>query len=67
MGSQKPNATYRLVGYLMVMTGSVLFGFNGNLSHILFDEGMTPITLVEFRMITCILHHLSCARTSSWA
>ena len=51
MGSQKPNATYRLVGYLMVMTGSVLFGFNGNLSRILFDEGITPITLVEFRMI----------------
>ena len=42
---------YHLTGYLMVVTASVLFGFNGNLSRLLFDNGISPITLVEFRMI----------------
>ena len=35
----------------MVMSGSALFGFNGNLSRLLFDEGVSPLTLVEFRML----------------
>lgn len=41
----------RLIGYLMVITASLLFGFNGNLSILLFDQGVTPVTLVEFRML----------------
>ncbi len=51
MASSPRNTTSRLVGYLMVMSASLMFGFNGNLSRILFDEGVTPLTLVEFRMI----------------
>ena len=48
----------RLIGYMMAIAASLLFGFNGNLSKLLFDEGITPITLVEFRMIVgglCLL------------
>lgn len=41
----------RLIGYAMILTAAALFGFNGNLSRLLFDEGMTPVTLVEFRML----------------
>jgi len=47
----RPNTTYRLVGYLMIVVATVLFGFNGNLSRLLFDQGITPITLVEMRML----------------
>lgn len=42
----------------MVATASLLFGFNGNLSRLLFDDGVTPVTLVEFRMLiggACLL------------
>ena len=42
----------------MVMTASTLFGFNGNLSRLLFDDGVSPLTLVEFRMLiggVCLL------------
>jgi drug/metabolite transporter (DMT)-like permease len=59
--SKEPRYTlsnYRLIGYLMAIAASLLFGFNGNLSKLLFDEGITPITLVEFRMIVgglCLL------------
>jgi len=35
----------------MILTASALFGFNGNLSRLLFDEGVTPVTLVECRML----------------
>lgn len=41
----------RLVGYLMVVTASILFGVNGTLSRLLFDAGISPVTLVEFRML----------------
>ena len=41
----------QFIGYLMVMTAALLFGFNGNLSRLLFDGGITPITLVQFRML----------------
>jgi inner membrane transporter RhtA len=41
----------RISGYLMVMTAAVLFGLNGSLSRLLFDDGITPITLIEFRML----------------
>lgn len=44
-------ATSSLVGYLMVMAAAVLFGINGSLSRLLFNSGVTPITLVEFRML----------------
>jgi drug/metabolite transporter (DMT)-like permease len=34
-----------------VMSASILFGINGNLSRLLFDDGVSPVTLVEFRML----------------
>ena len=52
------NSAFRLIGYLMTVIASVLFGFNGSLSRLLFDDGVTPITLVEFRMLiggVCLL------------
>jgi drug/metabolite transporter (DMT)-like permease len=42
----------------MVMSASILFGFNGNLSRLLFNNGISPVTLVEFRMLiggACLL------------
>jgi len=42
----------------MVMSASILFGFNGNLSRLLFNDGISPVTLVEFRMLVggvCLL------------
>src|SRR5205085_5326104 len=48
--------TYRLGGYLLVITASLMFAVNGNISRILFDAGISPTTLVEFRMmIGCVL------------
>jgi len=35
----------------MVAVASVMFGFNGNISRLLFNDGITPVTLVELRMI----------------
>jgi drug/metabolite transporter (DMT)-like permease len=35
----------------MVMAAAVLFGINGNISRLLFDNGITPLTLIEFRML----------------
>lgn len=35
----------------MIATAAALFGLNGNLSRLLFDDGISPITLVEFRML----------------
>ena len=35
----------------MIATASTLFGLNGSLSRLLFDDGISPITLVEFRML----------------
>ncbi|MGZ6383962.1 MAG: EamA family transporter [Ktedonobacteraceae bacterium] len=35
----------------MVMTAAILFGLNGSLSRLLFDDGITPLTLIEFRML----------------
>lgn len=52
------NTFYRLAGYLMVLSASVLFGFNGNVSRRLFDDHVTPVTLVELRMLiggVCLL------------
>lgn len=35
----------------MVISASIMFGFNGSVSRLLFDDGVTPVTLVEFRML----------------
>lgn len=48
----------KTVGIFFVLAASVLFGINGSLSRLLFDSGVTPLTLVEFRMIVgglCLL------------
>lgn len=48
----------RFIGYIMVVSASILFGFNGNLSRLLFNDGISPVTLVEFRMLiggVCLL------------
>ncbi len=51
MNKERLGTSSRFIGYLMVFSASLLFGFNGNLSRLLFDEGITPVTLVEFRML----------------
>ena len=51
MKNDRDGTSYRLIGYLMVVSASALFGFNGNVSRLLFDDHVTPITLVEFRML----------------
>lgn len=38
-------------GYLMVASGAILFGVNGNVSTLLFNDGVTPLTLISFRML----------------
>ncbi len=58
MGRGEQNTFYRLAGYLMVVSASVLFGFNGSVSRRLFDDHVTPVTLVELRMLiggVCLL------------
>lgn len=47
----QPGARQRFIGYLMIVTATLLFGLNGNISRLLFDSGVSPITLVEFRML----------------
>lgn len=41
----------KTIGILLILAAAVLFGINGSLSRLLFDNGVTPVTLVEFRMI----------------
>jgi drug/metabolite transporter (DMT)-like permease len=56
--NRRQTSTGRLIGYIMVMSASILFGFNGNLSRLLFNVGISPVTLVEFRMLiggACLL------------
>jgi drug/metabolite transporter (DMT)-like permease len=48
---ERRSTTYRLVGYLMIVIATLLFGFNGALSRLLFDDGVSPLTLVELRML----------------
>ncbi len=58
MSNGRPTSTGRFIGYVMVMSASILFGFNGNLSRLLFNAGISPVTLVEFRMLiggACLL------------
>jgi len=62
---ERRNATYRLIGYLMIVAATVLFGFNGTLSRLLFDDGVSPTTLVEMRMLiggVCLLVVLLASR-----
>ena len=35
----------------MVAGGAILFGVNGNISTLLFNDGVTPLTLISFRML----------------
>ena len=35
----------------MVAGGAILFGINGNISTLLFNDGVTPLTLISFRML----------------
>ena len=35
----------------MVASGAILFGINGNISTLLFNDGVTPLTLISFRML----------------
>lgn len=51
MRQARRGAASSFVGYLMVMVAAILFGINGSLSRLLFNSGVTPLTLVEFRMI----------------
>ncbi len=58
----------RSSGYLMVALASLLFGFNGNLARRLFDAGITPVTLVELRMLIgggCLLVLLLLTQSSA--
>src|SRR5215471_3120350 len=59
----------KTLGILFVLTAAVLFGINGSLSRLLFDSGMTPLTLVEFRMIVgslCLFGFLSTQPRQAW-
>ncbi len=59
----------RFAGYALIMLSAVLFGINGSLSRLLFDRGVTPITLVEFRMIVggvCLLVFLLLGQRQSF-
>src|SRR2546423_781183 len=47
----KQSRMQRLVGYMMVATAAILQGVSGNLSRLLFDDGISPLTLNEFRML----------------
>lgn len=61
MKKPRRGASSSLVGYSMVLSAAVLFGINGSLSRLLFNSGVTPLTLVEFRMIVgsiCLLGFL---------
>ncbi|GHO72586.1 hypothetical protein KSD_03570 [Ktedonobacter sp. SOSP1-85] len=49
--SRQGGSSRQAMGYAMAASASLLFGFNGNLSRLLFDGGITPVTLVEFRML----------------
>lgn len=56
----------KTLGILFVLTAAVLFGINGSLSRLLFDSGVTPLTLVEFRMIVGSLCLFGFLFTQSW-
>jgi drug/metabolite transporter (DMT)-like permease len=47
----KQGQAQHFIGYVMVAIATLLFGLYGNLSRLLFDDGISPLTLVEFRML----------------
>ena len=47
----KQGRTQRLIGYTMVVITSTLFAVSGNLSRLIFDNGISPLTLAEFRTL----------------
>lgn len=47
----KGRPRHQVLGYLMVITAALLFGLTANLASLLFDAGITPVTLVELRML----------------
>ncbi len=59
----------KTLGMLFVLTAAVLFGINGSLSRLLFDRGVTPLTLLEIRMIVgslCLFGFLSTQPRQAW-
>jgi drug/metabolite transporter (DMT)-like permease len=59
----------KTLGILFMLTAAVLFGINGSLSRLLFDNGVTPVTLVEFRMIIgslCLFGFLCTQPRRAW-
>jgi drug/metabolite transporter (DMT)-like permease len=59
----------KTLGILFVLAAAVLFGINGSLSRLLFDSGVTPLTLVEFRMIVgslCLFGFLLTQPRQAW-
>ena len=59
----------KTLGLLFVLTAAVLFGINGSLSRLLFDSGVTPLTLVEMRMIVgslCLFAFLFTQPRQAW-
>src|SRR5690242_16187548 len=61
------NSFHRLIGYMIVACSALLFGLNGYFSRLLFDQGISPITLVEFRMLiggACLTLVLLCRKRS---
>src|SRR5882724_1331053 len=57
-----------LTGYVMVICAALLFGLNAYFSRLLFDQGISPTTLVEFRMLiggTCLVLALLCWKRSA--
>src|SRR5947207_1634429 len=47
----KQGVTRRFIGYLMAATTSISFGISGYFSRLLFNDGVSPLTLVEFRVL----------------
>jgi len=47
----KQGLTQRFIGYMMVAMATLLFGVNASLSRLLLGNGISPLTLVEFRML----------------
>lgn len=45
------STSQHLFSYLMVLLATTLFGLSGTFSRLLFDDGVSPVTLVEFRML----------------
>jgi inner membrane transporter RhtA len=59
----------KTLGILFVLTAAVLFGINGSLSRLLFDSGVTPLTLVECRMFVgsvCLFGFLATQPRQAW-